>query len=304
MLLSCHIPGGSCLSQFFQQSQSGFGSCRSCSHRFPLPTGSSGWWNRDGNTALSHRVPTFSRRHWREGLFHFCAKVHGEASAGCGWDTSCRDPCGDRRGCPSAWPGRPARPALLRATLTLGSRQQPVHQPCRSPGVRVCRCPQLPCGRSPLRNALQQERCCLGQDLLQPLPLPGAERSQDMAGHCHFTLRLPDANSKPGHLLQREESWRSFTSGAETELGRRSGAASGAGQRGNRPLCFPGGFSACSKKHDFGRGFCWAVLRPRAPARPGRAARANCFHVLHSSQTDISPQRRRKGREEREQRLV
>lgn len=41
----------------FQQSQSGFGSCRSCSHHSPLPTGSLGWWNRDGDTDLSSREP-------------------------------------------------------------------------------------------------------------------------------------------------------------------------------------------------------------------------------------------------------
>lgn len=211
---------------------------------------------------------------------------------------------GDRWGCPSARPGCPAGPALLRAPVTPESPQHPVHQPCRSPGGRVS-----PCPLAPPRALSSAPHAPAGTLLPGPAPAPASPTPRrgtepGPAGHCHFTLRPPDANSKPGHLLQRKESWRSFPSRAEAELGEGAVLREELGSEGAGPCAFQVVLSACSKKHDFGRGFCWAVPRPRAPARPGRAAQANCFHVLHSSQTDISPGGRRKGREEREQGLV
>lgn len=144
--------------------------------------------------------------------------------------------------------------------------------PRTAPGGSRQPVPWVPHGCSP-QDVLQQERRCLRQDLLQPLLLPSAERSQDIAGHRHVTLWPPDTNPEPGHLLGRKrESLRSFISRAEAELEQEDSAAKGAGSEGAAPHVFQVVLSACSKKHDFGRGFCWAVLRSQAPARPGRAA--------------------------------
>lgn len=169
--------------------------------------------------------------------------------------------------------------------------------------------PWLPRGRSPAQDVLQQGCRGLGQDLLQPLLLPSAERSQDIAGHCHFALWPPDADPEPGHLLGRKkESWRSFTSRVHLRQswGKGTVLRVGLGSERAAPHVFQVVLSACSKKHDFGRSFCWAVLRSQALARPGRAARANCFHVLRGGQTDISPQgsRGKEGKEKRGERKL
>lgn len=149
------------------------------------------------------------------------------------------------------------------------------------------------CGRSAL-DELQQAGHCLGQDLLQLLPLPSSERRQDIAGHCHVTLWPPDADPEPGHLLGRkEESCGSSPSSVQTELGKLTVLRVGLGSQGAAPHVFQVVLSACSKKHNFGRGFCWAVLISQAAAKPGRAIQANCFHILHGGQTDNSSPKRR-----------
>lgn len=189
----------------------------------------------------------------------------------------------------------PQSPRRVRSALSIGH--------AGPQGFASAPVPRLPRGCSPPQDVLQQERRCLGQDLLQPLPLPSAERSQDIAGHCHFTLWPPDADSEPGHLLGRKkESWGISTPRARLRQswGKGTVLGVGLGSEGAASHVFQVVLSACSKKHDFGRGFCWAVLRSRAPARPGRAARANCFHVLCGGQTDISPRgSRRKERKEK-----
>lgn len=156
-------------------------------------------------------------------------------------------------------------------------------------------------------DVLQQAGHCLGQDLLQLLPLRSTERRQDIVGHCRIPLWPPDADPEPDHLLERkEESWRSFSSSVQTELGRVTVLSVRLGSKGTAPHVFQVVLSARSKKHNFGRGFCWAVRRSQAPARPGRATQANCFHVLHGGQTDNSSLGRRgkEKRGEREQGLV
>lgn len=113
-------------------------------------------------------------------------------------------------------------------------------------------------------------------------------------------------------ILSRVISWGgrkraggAFPSSVQTELGTGTVLRAGLGSKGAAPHVFQVVLSACSKKHDFGRGFCWAVPRSQAPARPGRATQANCFHVLHGGQTDNSPPGRGGGRNgEREQGLV
>lgn len=137
--------------------------------------------------------------------------------------------------------GLPQLPArlLCRAGSVLhhGHPRQPA-----APGGSRQPVPWVPHGCSP-QDVLQQERRCLCQDLLQPLLLPSAERSQDIAGHRHVTLWPPDTNPEPGHLLGRKrESLRSFISRAEAELEQEDSAAKGAGQRGSSSSCFPGGF--------------------------------------------------------------
>lgn len=140
----------------------------------------------------------------------------------------------------AAWQGQlcsaPPSPRRVCSALSIG------HAGPR--GFMSAPVPRLPCRCSPPQDVLQQECRCLGQDLLQLLLLLGPERSQDIAGHCHFTLRPPDADSKPGHLLGRKrESWRSLISRAQLrQLGQGDSAASGAVWRGSRPSCFPGGF--------------------------------------------------------------
>lgn len=178
---------------------------------------------------------------------------------------------------------RPLRRA--RSTLPV-SHEGPLVGFVSAPVPWLCRCSAL--------DVLQQAGHCLGQDLLQLLPLPSAERRQDVVGHCHSPLWPPDANPEPGHLLGRkEESWGSFPSSVQTELGRVTVLRARLGSKETAPHVFQVVLSACSKKHNFGGGFCWAVRRSQAAARPGRDTQANCFHVLHGGQTDNSPLGRR-----------
>lgn len=110
----------------------------------------------------------------------------------------------------------------------------------------LCRCSAL--------DVLQQAGHCLGQDLLQLLPLPSTERRQDIVGHCHIPLWPPDANPEPGHLLGRkEESWGSFPSSVHTELGKGTVLRVRLGSKGVAPHVFQVVLSTCSKKHNFGR---------------------------------------------------
>lgn len=115
------------------------------------------------------------------------------------------------------------------------------------PWLRRCSAPDV----------LQQAGHCLGQDLLQLLPLPSTERRQDIVGHCHIALWPPDADPEPGHLLGRkEESWGSVPSSVQTELGNVTILRVRLGSKGAAPHVFQVVLSACSKKHNFGRGFC------------------------------------------------
>lgn len=158
-------------------------------------------------------------------------------------------------GCPSAQPGCLAGPALLCTMVTPESLQ---HLPIShkgpwgfvsAPVPWLCRC------SAP--DVLQQAGHCLGQDLLQLLPLPSTERRQDIVGHCHIALWPPDADPEPGHLLGRkEESWGSVPSSVQTELGNVTILRVRLGSKGAAPHVFQVVLSACSKKHNFGRGFC------------------------------------------------
>lgn len=173
----------------------------------------------------------------------------------CTWDMSCLDWCGDGRRlsqCPARLPSW-ASSALHHGHS--GEPAAPSHQPQEFPGFVsapvswLCRC------SAP--DMLQQAGHCLGQDLLQLLPLPSTERRQDIVGHCHITLRPPDADPEPGHLLGRkEESWGSVPSSVQTELGNVTILRVRLGSKGAAPHVFQVVLSACSKKHNFGRGFC------------------------------------------------
>lgn len=129
-----------------------------------------------------------------------------EPLQGCEWDTSCLDWCGDGRRLlqqparmPS-WASSAPHHSHSRAHSILSISHKGPQGFVSAPVPWLCRGSAL--------DVLQQAGHCLGQDLLQLLPLPSSEQRQDIVGHCHITLWPPNANSEPGHLLERkEESW-------------------------------------------------------------------------------------------------
>jgi len=124
--------------------------------RWKLPS-SLGWWNRDGTMDLSHREPGTARA-WheaqgrgagagqsqRQGFISFLCQIAYEPCRGLSGTRAARPCVGTEWGCPSAWPGRPAEPALPCTTVTSENPQRLVHRPRRSPGAGVSSCPPAP----------------------------------------------------------------------------------------------------------------------------------------------------------------